>query len=145
MVCGQFIDGLPAQVQGALEDVEVIIADSPAIARVALNEALKEKNFDTDEFDKEPIPDDCKGLFVGVPTEVEESDESEEEEVVFYPEGFIVLCLSNLESVDEASVVLMHEIGHALGMDEDEVKNLGLGDGPPQEKGESDVSSEVSQ
>ena len=61
--------------------------------------------------------------------EVEETDDNDnsEEEVVYYPEGFIVLLSPNVESPEEGALVLMHEIGHALGMSEEEVKQFGLG------------------
>jgi predicted Zn-dependent protease with MMP-like domain len=133
----KFMMGLPDQVIDALEDVELMVAASPELARAVL---LKEYE---DEFDASELPDDCKGVFVGAPTEIEagETTDSEEEEIVYYPEGFIVLIANNIPDEQEGLLVLMHEIGHALGMDEDEVKNLGLGVAPPEapKEGATDV------
>lgn len=116
-----FMRGLPGPVIEALSDVELIVAEDVAKATAFLRDELG------DEFKPEDMPADCKGVFVGAPTEIEESDDSEEEEIVYYPEGFVVLCASNIETENEGLVVLMHEVGHALGMDEEEVTKLGLG------------------
>lgn len=117
----KFMSGLPGPVIEALTDVELVIVDEPSKAVAMLQEEIG------DEFKAEDMPGDCKGVFVGSPTEIEESDESEEEEIVYYPEGFVVLCANNIESEKEGLMVLMHEVGHALGMDEEEVAKLGLG------------------
>jgi predicted Zn-dependent protease with MMP-like domain len=116
-----FMRGLPEPVIEALTDVELVIAEDVEKAAAMLKEELG------DEFNPADMPADCKGVFVGAPTEIEESDESEEEEIVYYPEGFVVLCANNIETESEGLVVLMHEVGHALGMDEEEVTKLGLG------------------
>lgn len=132
-----FMRGLPDPVIDALSDVELVIAEDVQKAASLLKEELG------DDFNPADMPEDCKGLFIGSPTEIEESDESEEEEIVYYPEGFVVLCANNIETESEGLVVLMHEVGHALGMDEEEVTKLGLGiqgDGPgqvPVKEGES--------
>lgn len=114
------MNGLPQPIVDALIDVELMICENPEEAQKELKAELG------DEF-KEEVTADCKGMFVGAPTEIEENDDSEEEEIVYYPEGFVVLCASNIESPAEGTVVLMHEIGHALGMSEEEVAQLGLG------------------
>jgi predicted Zn-dependent protease with MMP-like domain len=133
---------LPDPVVTALEDVNLLVCETPADAAAELRaEAAETKGKGDDEFEfteedaQEVSALDCKGVFVGTPTEVEDSDESEEEEVVYYPDGFIILIASNIESPDEAKAVLMHEIGHALGMDEAEVQQLGLGVGAQPKEG----------
>lgn len=131
----QVVNGLmariPEPVIDQLVDVAIIITDSPEDATEELKKDLGAE-FDVDE---DTVPADCKGIFVGEPTETEESDVSEEEEVVYYPEGFMVLCAKNIRDGEEAALVLVHEIGHALGLDESEVAALGLGVSPSPDAG----------
>lgn len=116
---------LPEEVIETLEDVELLMCDTPEEAHEALKQELR------DDYDFPAMPSDCKGVFIGEPIELETAEDGEEE-IIEYPEGFIVLCAGNIASADETSVILLHEIGHALGMDEDEVKALGLGMSPGQ-------------
>lgn len=126
-----FMENLPPQVLEGLQDVELVISDD--VKKVA---ALLSKELG-DEFNPEELTSDLKGLFVGAPMEVEESDHDDnaEEEVIYYPEGFVVLMAPNIETAEEGALVLMHEIGHALGMSEEDVKNFGLGVEKLEEKG----------
>lgn len=115
------MNGLPQEVVDGLEDVELIVADDAAKVCAILKEELG------DDFDEKELTGDLKGVFVGSPTEIEEDEDDADAETVFYPEGYIILLSPNIESKEEGVLVLLHEIGHALGMDEDEVRNLGLG------------------
>lgn len=123
---GQFAAGLPREIGRQLEDVEMIVCDTPEIATAELNELL-----DTEDGQPiDPVPADCKGIFVGEQLEREDEDEESEHETVSLPNGVICIVASNIKDGDEAVLVCLHEIGHALGMDEDEVKALGLGVSP---------------
>lgn len=118
-----FMNGLPAQIIDALADVELVLSDD----RDKVIRLLK-KELGAD-FDEAELLADCKGIFVGCPTEVEETDTDDNsvEEVTYFPEGHLVLLAGNIENKEEGLLVLMHEIGHALGMNEAEVKEMGLG------------------
>ena len=115
------VDRMPESVMEALGDVEMVVCDSADDAALEMKKELR------DEFNANEIPADCKGVFLGNAVEIEESDESEDEEVVLTAEGFIVLVAANIKDADEAALVLLHEIGHALDMDEQSVRDLGLG------------------
>jgi predicted Zn-dependent protease with MMP-like domain len=65
------------------------------------------------------IPQDFRAVFLGAPI----GDDEEEEEL---PDGVIVLNASKLRDVQDVLDTLLHEYGHALGLDEDEVAALGL-------------------
>ncbi len=121
-IANAFVSGIPSQVTDQLEDVEVLMYATPEEAQKDLDQLLE-------PIPGDPliIPSDCKGVFIGEPMEMEESDDSEEEEAELLPDGVIALVASNLSTAEEVGLVLMHEMGHALGMDEDEVKQLGLG------------------
>lgn len=109
---------IPVHVLKCLADVEILVcADVPS----AVNEIRAE--FDEDPFD-EPMPADCKGVFVGEPMNVEEDDD--DTETIEYPNGVIALVASNLSSEEEVTIAFLHEVAHALDFDEEEVAQLGL-------------------
>ena len=117
-----FLHELPQQVHDSLEGVSVqIVVDPPP-----------------------GVPSDVKAIFVGRQQKGDPEDDDDcdagswfdygpdgELEVVEHggvlpAEGVIFLLVRNLESTDDAQIALAHEAGHALGMDEAEVAELGL-------------------
>jgi predicted Zn-dependent protease with MMP-like domain len=124
----RFATGLPRQIGKQLADVEILVSSDPQTATTELSAILTTE----DGQPIDAIPGDCKGCFIGSPMEQDETDDEEgdEFETVELPNGVILLVASNIPNTDEAVLVLLHEIGHALGMDEDEVKELGLGVSP---------------
>ncbi len=120
-IANRFVSNIPVEVTNELRDVDLLICENPEHARKEIADEIIDPDPD------QSIAEDCKGMFVGDPMEVEESEESEENEIVVLPEGVIVLVASNISTPEEAGLVLMHEMGHALGLDEEEVKQLGLG------------------
>lgn len=127
-VVQKYMDGLDPKIIRALRDVQLIVGQTVADAQSDLNELLADVELEEGE-SKPVLLADSKGLFFGDPLETEQSDEDPEEETVYDPDGVIVLIADNIADETTASLVLSHEIGHALGMDEDEVKALGLGTG----------------
>jgi len=117
-----FAEELPAVVAADLDDVEVIISVNREAALKRLNEV-----FEGEPLKEEEIPTDCKGIFIGDAAHRVESDETDEEEVLELASGFVVLICDQIENIEACKLVLLHEFGHALGLDEDEVNSLGLG------------------
>ena len=122
----RYMDGLDPKIIRTLRDVQLIVGQTVADAQSDLNELLADIELEPGEV-LPTLAADSKGLFYGDPLETEQSDEDPEEETVYDPDGVIVLVADNIEDETTASLVLSHEIGHALGMDEAEVKALGLG------------------
>lgn len=112
-VVASFVSGMPPEIRDKLSEVEVLIFDSVEHASSELREEFEDP--------VAPLPADCKGIFVGEPMEVEEDEEEAE-----FPEGVIALIASGIEDPEEGVIVLCHEIGHALGLDEEGVAALGL-------------------
>ena len=69
-----------------------------------------------------PKPE-MQGMFEGT---VSQPSTDDEDSSVEPPSGDIILFASNLNTPREVQTVLYHEIGHALGLDEDDVAELEL-------------------
>jgi predicted Zn-dependent protease with MMP-like domain len=108
------IEPLPPRIKRALDDVAILVEEYPS------EELLKESD--------PPLPPDLLGLFSGT------SHADRVTTASGVAPGTIHVFRRNIEHfggerdevVDELRVTLLHEIGHALGMDEEELHKLGL-------------------
>ncbi len=113
-VVHEAIEPLPPRIKRALDDVAILVEEYPS------EELLKEAD--------PPLPPDLLGLFTGA------SHAERTTTASGVLPGTIHVFRRNIEHfggeraevVDELRVTLLHEIGHALGMDEDELHALGL-------------------
>ena len=113
--CQLLMQGVPEQVLDLMSGVQLFICQTPAEA--------------AEKF-KTAIPNDCKGVFLGEPVQFDDPDgEQEEAEMVITApaNGVIAVIAGNLQGREEVVAVLLHEMGHALDMSEEEVEQLGLG------------------
>lgn len=120
-VATKFAAEIDPQVSEKLEEVTIICC-----ATVKDVETLMTSELDYDMANEGPLPSDMKGEFYGDPLEVEEDDDGTKE-IVYDAEGEIFLVASNIANEEEAAKILMHEVGHALGLSEHDVAALGLG------------------
>ena len=68
------------------------------------------------------------GLYTGVPlTEREGGQPLLPDRIVIYRQPILRSCATRGEAVREIQVTLMHEVGHYLGMGEDDLRRLGYG------------------
>lgn len=68
------------------------------------------------------------GLYQGVPlTERESGDPMLPDRIFIYRQPILRSCSSRTEAEREIKVTLWHEIGHYLGMSEDDLHRLGYG------------------
>ncbi len=110
----QAFDQLPPQFRDSLDNVAIVVEDWPA----------KE---DLDQVATE-APDELFGLYVGVPL-AERSDGQPliPDKIVLFRRPIQEACRSRDEMVREIRVTLLHEVGHFLGMAEEELERLGYG------------------
>jgi predicted Zn-dependent protease with MMP-like domain len=112
-ILDRVLESLPEAIGGAVGEVPVIVEAKP-------KRALAER--------APQITPELLGLFVGVPLG----------EKVFAPSGYpnvVMLFQRNLERAGrsrsevakEIKITLLHEYGHYLGFDEEELEHLGLG------------------
>lgn len=103
------LDAIPRQFAALLENVAVQVEDEPD------DETLR-------DLDLDPRIDTLFGLYTGVPLELRGDGYSALPDViVLYRLPLLEACESRRELVREVQLTLLHEIGHHLGFDEEEM------------------------
>jgi len=111
-VIGMFPDDVAAMVGDITVHVARDRADLPVIKA-----ALKDAGVARAE-----IPQDFRGMYLGEYLEADGDDADDVEPL----QGVMLLNASKLATFDDLLFTVLHEVGHALGYDEDEVAALGL-------------------
>lgn len=115
-IVDQVMDAIPAEIAEALADVRVFVVDGRADPE--LREAIRYA-----ELERASVRRDFRGLYLGTTARALDAGE----ELPQLPEGSIVINCKAVGSVEDIRDTLAHEMGHALGLSEEEVENLGLG------------------
>ena len=103
---------LPRSIREYVENVPVLIEDWPS------SEFVKREN----------LSPQILGVFMGVPrTEALVSEQPTDlDRVILFKRNLEKICLDREELIDQIQVTVRHEIGHYLGLDEDDLERLGL-------------------
>lgn len=111
----QAVDDLPPEFQAALERVAIVIDPVPGLGAVV--------------GDGRETPADLLGLFVGRSLVESPSEASGElpPTVFLFQRNLERGVTDEAELIQEIRVTLYHELGHALGFDEEGVEEMGLG------------------
>lgn len=106
---------LPAEFQGHLDNVGVVIAEEPDA------DLLEQMGMDPDD------PEDTLfGLYEGTPlTERFHDDVLLPDRITVFRRPLLEWCETEEEVVDEVRITVLHEIGHFFGMDEERLEELG--------------------
>ena len=108
----QAYEDMPAHVVQALDNVGVVVEEWPGL----------------DERDLNSQDGALFGLYQGVPmTEREGGDPMLPDKIVIYRQPILRSCSTRTEAEYEIKTTLWHEIGHYLGMSEDDLHRLGYG------------------
>ena len=112
------------------QSVPVVIADLPrSIREYVENVPVLVEDFPSrDLLSGEGISPQILGLFQGVPrTEAAVSDQpSDLDRVMLFKKNLEKVCRTHAELVEQIQITVKHEIGHYLGLDEDDLGRLGL-------------------
>ena len=102
---------LPEVVKDAMKNVSVIVEDIPDV------EVLKKS--------APPLSPSAVGLFDPEPL-APHAGPGQPVRIFLFRKNLEVTCGSREEMVDEVGVTVLHEIGHHLGLDEDDLDARGL-------------------
>ncbi len=100
-VAEQLLDELPADIRQKIGNVAILVE----------NEAP-------------PESPDLMGLFIGTP--YEEGDPTVPNQIILYKNNIEEECETEEQVPEEIRITLLHEIGHFLGLDEDDLADRGL-------------------
>jgi len=106
------IDNLPRSIREYVEDVPVLVEDHPS-----------------DELmDEEAVSPQILGIYIGTPrTEAGPSHQPiEVTRVILFKKNLEKICRDRDELIDQIQITLRHEIGHHLGLSEEDMERLGL-------------------
>ena len=106
------LDNLPRSIREYIEPVEVMVEDWPS------NELVS----------SERISPQILGIFIGVPRTGASLDVQvhDLDRVILFKKNLEKVCRSVDELIDQIEITVRHEIGHYLGLDEDDMERLGL-------------------
>jgi predicted Zn-dependent protease with MMP-like domain len=106
------IDNLPRSIREYVEEVPVLVEDWPAASLLAA----------------ENVSPQILGLYVGVPrTEAEAGDQAQDlTRVILFKKNLEKICRDRDDLVEQIQVTVRHEIGHHLGLSEEDLERLGL-------------------
>jgi predicted Zn-dependent protease with MMP-like domain len=110
------MDAIPAEIAEALADVRVYVVEGRADPE--LREAIRYA-----QLERAAVRRDFRGLYLGTTARALDPGD----EVPQLPQGSIVLNAQAIDTLEDLRDTLGHEAGHALGLSEEEVENLGLG------------------
>jgi predicted Zn-dependent protease with MMP-like domain len=103
---------LPRSIREYVEAVPLLIEDWPTL------ELIRQEN----------ISPQILGIFIGVPrTRASVTGQAEDvDRVILFKKNLEKVCRDRTELVEQIQVTVKHEIGHYLGLDEDDLERLGL-------------------
>jgi predicted Zn-dependent protease with MMP-like domain len=106
------LDNLPRSIREYVEDVPVLIEDHPSPELIGA----------------ENISPQILGLYLGTPrTQLEASLQPEDlTRVILFKRNLEKVCRDREDLIDQIQVTVRHEIGHHLGLSEEDLERLGL-------------------
>ncbi len=109
---GEALRDLPRSIREYVENVPVLVEDFPS----------------ADLLDGENVSPQILGIFIGVPrTEAAVTAQARDvDRVILFKKNLEKVCRTRAELIEQIQVTVKHEIGHYLGLDEDDLERLGL-------------------
>ncbi|HIF99058.1 MAG TPA: tetratricopeptide repeat protein [Myxococcales bacterium] len=111
-VIGEAVDNLPRSIREYVANVPILIEDFPAFDLVV----------------GERLSPQLLGLFVGVPrTQAAATEQVPDlDRILLFKGNLEKICRDREELIEQVQITVRHEIGHYLGLDENDLERLGL-------------------
>ena len=111
-VMAEALGNLPRSVRETMDNVPVLVEDFPSI----------------DLVQSEDISPQILGIFVGVPrTQALVTDQMPDlDRIILFKKNLEKICQDREDLIDQIQITVRHEVGHYLGLDEDDLERLGL-------------------
>jgi len=111
-VVAEALDNLPRSIREYVEDVPVLVEDFPS------QDLLGEEN----------VSPQVLGLYIGTPrTELEITAQPQDlTRVMLFKRNLEKVCRDREDLVEQIQITVRHEIGHHLGLSEEDMERLGL-------------------
>ena len=110
---GRALAELPRAIQEALQNVAVVVEDWPD------DELIAEMGLDSRE--------ELFGLYQGIPLVEREGEPMLPDRIVLFQRPIELACAGDDEVVRQVRLTVLHEVGHHLGMREEDLDRLGYG------------------
>ena len=106
------VANLPRSIRERIEGVSIAVEDFPSLELVR----------------SERISPQTLGLFIGVPrTEAMLTDQPLDlDRILLFKRNLEKICRDEEDLIDQIQITVRHEVGHFLGLDEDDLERLGL-------------------
>jgi len=114
-IVAEAIDALPPQVANYLNNVAIVVDNRPSLELLRASDP--------------PLTPACLGMFDGTPRPDERTDDPwtmMPRAVRLFRDNILRQCRDRADVVDVVSTTLLHEVGHFLGLDEDDLVERGL-------------------
>ncbi|MAE96907.1 MAG: hypothetical protein CL910_19845 [Deltaproteobacteria bacterium] len=111
-VAAEALADLPRSIREYVENVPCLVHDFPS------EELVVDEN----------VSPQILGLFIGVPrTEAAATAQARDmDQVILFKKNLEKVCRTRAELIEQIQITVKHEIGHYLGLDEDDLERLGL-------------------
>ena len=117
--------GLPAAVVARLDNLDIIVQDAPGPESEG---AMDDAAHSAGDSDSDGNGGGLLGLYVGVPLTERYGDGPAMPDCIYiYRRPILAMCGTTAEAAAEIRTTLWHEVGHYLGMDEQDLERLGYG------------------
>jgi predicted Zn-dependent protease with MMP-like domain/Tfp pilus assembly protein PilF len=110
---GEALDNLPKSIRDYIENVPVLVEDYPP------QEMLSGEN----------VSPQILGIYIGVPRTVAGVNDVEDDltRVILFKRNLEKLCRDRNDLIEQIQITVRHEVGHHLGLSEEDLDRLGLG------------------
>ena len=111
-VMEEALANLPRSVRETMENVPVLVEDFPTLELVQ----------------SEDVSPQILGIFIGVPrTQAAVTDQMPDlDRIILFKKNLEKICQDREDLIDQIQITVRHEVGHYLGLDQDDLERLGL-------------------